>query len=163
MCPVPVRCSDVHNTNASTSDNAHKISSADGKVWCRSQFTNHCFIWFDTQALWSTWTENNQPLTCAEHQCKHKRVSLAVSQSRSWSPKSVIVMKIVDIQRSVQLTSDLWVAFPDSSPPRVFVGFIASQAAAQHPTAPAVGLSCGNVNSLKFSAELQRTHSQIFS
>ncbi len=29
-----------------------KTSSVDFELWCRSQLTNHCFIWLDTQALW---------------------------------------------------------------------------------------------------------------
>ncbi len=58
MCSVSVQRSDVHNTNASTTEYAHQTSLVDGEIRCRSKLTNHSFICLDTQALWPFWTES---------------------------------------------------------------------------------------------------------
>ncbi len=69
---VAVQRSDVHKTNASTSENAHKTSAADDEIYCSAQLIRCRY------ALWlmCTWTTAYLPsprtaLRFSWHQCKH--------------------------------------------------------------------------------------------
>jgi len=62
---------------------------------------------------------------------------------------------------NIHFTSDLWVAVPNfGSPPRRFLGFIPTQTASQHLTAPA-RLSCRRLNGLNSQLSCSKQPNQL--
>lgn len=74
---IPIQHSDVHDTNASTCEYAHKASSADDEIMYTSQHTDassdSAHKPCDQRGL-----EQNAALRCAEHHREHKWVTVAV-------------------------------------------------------------------------------------